>query len=106
MRIKLDENLPASLADELNNLEHDVDTVPAENLAGKSDPEIWSAAQDGARFLITQDMDFSDMRRFVPGTHNGLVVRQNLAAGKVNVDRLLQDDALLTNEGSGGLLSC
>jgi predicted nuclease of predicted toxin-antitoxin system len=53
--------LPASLADELNELGHVIDTVPAENLTGKPDPDIWSAAQKEARFLTTQDMDFSDM---------------------------------------------
>jgi hypothetical protein len=26
------------------------------------------------RFLITQDLDFSDVRRFTPGTHAGLLL--------------------------------
>jgi hypothetical protein len=26
------------------------------------------------RFLITQDLDFSDMRRYTPGTHAGLLL--------------------------------
>ena len=37
MRIKLDENLPASLAEELSRLGHDVDTAIAEGLAGHPD---------------------------------------------------------------------
>lgn len=48
MRIKLDENLPHRL-------------VPV-------------AAQSSDRFLITQDLDFSDMRRYTPGTHAGLLL--------------------------------
>jgi predicted nuclease of predicted toxin-antitoxin system len=74
MRIKLDENLPASLAAILITLRHDVHTVADENLSGKSDHEIWEAAQHETRFLITQDLDFSDVRRFVPGAHCGILL--------------------------------
>jgi len=74
MRIKLDENLPVHLAAVLTNLRHEVHTVAEENLGGKSDREIWDAAQKDRRFLITQDLDFSDVRRFVPGTHCGILL--------------------------------
>jgi predicted nuclease of predicted toxin-antitoxin system len=74
MRIKLDENLPTSLADALVALGHDVDTAPGEGLAGRDDPDIWRAAQDAGRFLVTQDLDFSDRRTFEPGTHHGLLL--------------------------------
>lgn len=74
MNIKLDENLPDSLVPKLQALGHDVDTVPDENLAGRDDNEVWQAAQAVGRFLITQDLDFSDVRRFTPGTHAGLLL--------------------------------
>lgn len=74
MRIKLDENLPARLATVLANLHHDVHTLTEESLSGKSDREVWDAAQQDARFLITQDMDFSDVRRFAPSTHCGILL--------------------------------
>jgi predicted nuclease of predicted toxin-antitoxin system len=74
MKIKLDENLPASLAVLLANLHHDVHTITEENLSGKSDHEIWEAAQQEDRFLITQDLDFSDVRRFAPGMHSGILL--------------------------------
>lgn len=45
MRIKLDENLPALVADSLNSLGHDVHTTLDEGLNGKSDIEIWNSAQ-------------------------------------------------------------
>jgi predicted nuclease of predicted toxin-antitoxin system len=74
VNLKLDENLPDSLVSRLKALGHDVDTVPSEHLAGRDDNEVWQAAQVADRFLITQDLDFSDVRRFTPGTHAGLLL--------------------------------
>jgi predicted nuclease of predicted toxin-antitoxin system len=74
VKIKLDENLPDRLVAVLTGLGHDVDTVRAEQLTGRSDPDVWSAAQAAQRVLITQDLDFSDMRRYTPGTHAGLLL--------------------------------
>ena len=74
MRIKLDENLPASLAAALRILRHDVHTVAEEGLNGETDQHIWDVAQREERFLVTQDLDFSDVRRFLPGTHHGILL--------------------------------
>ena len=74
MRIKLDENLPLRIAALLNDLGHDVHTLPEEKLTGCTDTEIWEAAQKESRFLITQDMDFSDVRQFAPGSHHGILL--------------------------------
>jgi predicted nuclease of predicted toxin-antitoxin system len=74
MKIKLDENLPRQLAVVLRQLSHDVETVIDEGLAGHLDADVWRAAQREFRFLITQDMDFSDSRKFAPGTHCGLLL--------------------------------
>ena len=59
MKIKLDENRPAGLADVLERLGHDVDTVPGEGLAGADDTAVCGAASQAGRFLITQDIDFA-----------------------------------------------
>lgn len=69
MKVKLDENLPIGL-----DLGKDVDTVYDEGLCGASDDAIWAAAQQEGRMLITQDLDFSDLRRYAPGEHHGLVL--------------------------------
>jgi predicted nuclease of predicted toxin-antitoxin system len=74
MKIKLDENLPSFLAPRLAAMSHDVHTVVEEGIAGKPDPIVWQVAQSEGRFLITQDMDFSDARRLVPGTHHGILL--------------------------------
>ena len=72
MKIKLDENLPSPLAPRLTAMGHDTETVVEEGLAGKRDAIVWETAQREARFLITQDLDFSDARRFAAGTHHGV----------------------------------
>ena len=55
-------------------LGHDVDSVPAERLGGHDDAGVWDATQRAGRFLVTQDLDFSDARKDVPGTHHGLLI--------------------------------
>lgn len=74
MKVKLDENLPAELADLLSAGGNDVHTVRGESLAGRDDGAIFRAAAGEGRMLLTQDLDFSDLRRFAPGTHPGLVL--------------------------------
>ena len=74
MKLKLDENLPAALVSGLGVLGFDVDTVLAEGLEGKPDTDVWAGAQSDGRFLLTQDLDFSDIRRFIPGTHAGCAI--------------------------------
>ena len=72
MRIKLDENIPARLCRALASLGHEPDTVLSEGLRGRDDMEAWHAAQAASRFLLTQDLRFSDVRSFPPGTHHGV----------------------------------
>lgn len=50
MKIKLDENMPVALADQLRDLGHDVHTVPEESLTGQRDPNIWQAASVNSAF--------------------------------------------------------
>jgi predicted nuclease of predicted toxin-antitoxin system len=74
MKIKLDENLPLRLAILLKDLGHDAHTLHDESLIGYADREIWEATQKESRFLITQDLDFSDLRQFAPGSHHGILL--------------------------------
>ena len=64
MRIKLDENLPESLARNLCRLGHDVPTVDDQDMVGVES------------FLITQHKRFMDARRVVvPGSSGAMLVR-------------------------------
>lgn len=82
MKIKLDENIPANLVAVLSELGHDVDSVLLEGMKGKADDVVWRAAKDAGRFFITQDLDFSDVRQFRPGTHPGVLVVRLRQPGK------------------------
>ncbi|MCZ7564990.1 MAG: DUF5615 family PIN-like protein [Burkholderiales bacterium] len=81
MKVKLDEIMPARLVALLEALCHEVDTVPAEKLTGKPDPDVWAAVRGAGRFFITQDLDFSDVRQFAPGSHPGILVVRLRAPG-------------------------
>jgi len=83
VKIKLDENLPEGLVAALTDLGHDVDTAVREGLAGRDDGVVWNAAQAADRFLITQDLDFSDIRRYTPGTHGGLLLVRLRFPGRI-----------------------
>jgi len=74
MKLKLDENIPLSVKRRLTVMGFDVDTVSDEGLAGARDSDVWSAAQAEQRCFVTQDLDFSDARKFAPGTHAGLIL--------------------------------
>jgi len=82
MKIKLDENMPHRLVSTLEQFGHYVDTVTQEGLSKANDPTVWEAAQRADRFLITQDLDFSDIRLFQPGTHHGLLLVRLHQAGR------------------------
>jgi len=104
MKIKLDENLPLQLANLLKGLGHDAHTVHEEQLIGHNDREIWEAAQKELRFLITQDLDFSDSRRFAPGSHHGILLIRLHSPNRRNlVGRVVE---LFQKESVGDWVRC
>ena len=107
MKIKLDENLPESLLPMLGALGHDVDNVRVEGLSGQADADVWQAAQTAERFLITQDLDFSDIRKFSPGSHHGLMLVRLRAPGRVVLAARIAASSAKGRRSRGGVaLSC
>lgn len=104
MKVKLDGNIPVRLADELGVLGHEVHTVASEGLKGRPDTDVWSAARGEDRFLITQDLDFSDVQQFKPGTHPGLLlVRLREPGAKALLSRIL---TVVQEEGLESFAGC
>jgi len=85
MKAKLDENLQLQIASRLRMHGHDVHTMADEGLSGCADLDLWEAAQRERRALITQDLDFSDERRFVPGTHFGILLIRLRSASRLSL---------------------
>jgi predicted nuclease of predicted toxin-antitoxin system len=65
---------------------------------------VWSAARREERLLITQDLDFSDVRQFKPGTHAGLLlVRLREPGANALVSRV---QAVVQEEGLDSFARC
>jgi predicted nuclease of predicted toxin-antitoxin system len=104
MKIKLDENLPLRLAAPLRDLGHHVHTLHDEALLGHGDLEIWDRTQKESRFLITQDLDFSDLRQYAPGSHHGILLVRLRSPGRRDlIERVLQ---LFQKENVGEWAGC
>ena len=73
MRFKLDENLPIQLKRLFTEAGHDVATVLDEGLGGVPDADVASACLLEERVLVTQDVDFADIRMYPPGRYLGIV---------------------------------
>jgi predicted nuclease of predicted toxin-antitoxin system len=87
--VKLDENLGQSHRDLLHERGYDVETVHSEGLSGAKDATLWEKVVTEDRFLVTLDLDFSDVRVFPPGTHPGiLLVRGGRASSRAVLEVL------------------
>lgn len=86
---KLDENLPAEGAEIFLSAGHDCHTVYDEQLAGANDSLIATTCNSEQRVLITMDLDFSDVRRYPPDSHPGIIVLRASKRTKYTVLRLL-----------------
>jgi len=95
IRIKVDEDLPAEIADLLRVPGHDVQTVVQEGLTGTPDDRVWGVAQEEGRCLFTADKGFANAHIHPPGTHAGIVLlrlpRESRAGYVRLIERLLAD---------------
>ena len=74
MRFKLDENLPLQLKGLFTESGHDAVTVLDEGMGGATDSDVASVCLMEDRVLVTQDIDFADIRMYPPGEYPGIVV--------------------------------
>ena len=104
MRVKLDENLGHSHAELVCAAGHVAMRVTEQGLSGAKDPAVWQHVCDTGRFFITLDLDFSDVRRFVPGTHPGILLIRARGKGRGAVARVLR--RVLAEHGLKPLVGC
>ncbi len=88
MRVKLDENVPATVQDLIADAGHEVDTVVGKNLGGATDEQALLAAAQADRLLFTLDRGFGSLvRRLAP--HAGVVVLRLLDQRVANVEAVV-----------------
>jgi predicted nuclease of predicted toxin-antitoxin system len=68
------ENLGQTHVRFLKDFGYQADRVHDEGLSGADDETVWERVVSEGRFLITLDLDFSDIRRFQPGSHPGILL--------------------------------
>ena len=88
--VKLDENLSRLHVQFLRGLGYEADRVHDQGLSGASDAVVWQRVSTEGRFLITLDLDFSDIRRYVPGSHPGILLVRARDNGREAVLAVLQ----------------
>lgn len=103
MRVKLDENLSRAHAAYLIEHGYETDRVHDEGLSGASDEEVWRVVLQERRFFITLDLDFSDIRKFPPGEHPGILLIRARSRSQSSVqevlERVLREQSLTTLQG-------
>ena len=104
MKVKLDENLGQSHAKLVRDADHVAQRVTEQGLSGAKDPVLWQHVCDTGRFFITLDLDFSDVRRFVPGTHPGILLIRPRSKGREAVARVIR--RVLAEHGLEPLVGC
>lgn len=82
LRVKLDENLGRSHVELLRRAGYAADRLTDQGLGGATDEAVWAHVCAEERFLITLDLDFSDVRRFPPGTHPGVLLLRPRSRGR------------------------
>ena len=90
MIIKLDENLGRPHVALLKRHGYDADRVFDQGLSGVVDVELWVHVKREDRFLITLDLGFSDVRRYAPSTHPGILLLRPRTKGRNAVSQVLR----------------
>ncbi len=74
MRVKINEDLPAVVAQLMRAVGYDAASVLEQHMAGWKDAEVWKTVQAEQRFLVTADKGFGDIRVYPPGNHAGVLI--------------------------------
>ncbi|MGH7810507.1 MAG: DUF5615 family PIN-like protein [Candidatus Binatia bacterium] len=84
MRIKLDENLGRPHITLLKRHGYEANRIFDQGLSGIEDTGLWLRVRRENRFFITLDLGFSDVRRYTPGTHPGILLLRPRRKGRGN----------------------
>ena len=74
MRLKLDENLGARIAELFRLADHNVATVPEQRLSSSTDKKLLETCRAEKRCLVTLDLEFGNPLVFKPSNYEGIAV--------------------------------
>ena len=102
MKFLVDENLPRSTGELLQNLGYEFADVRDVGLRGASDSEVAAYAQKQKFCLITGDTGFADIRNYPPKEYYGIIVlhisRDSTAKNILDLlDSALKQESFLNN---------
>lgn len=104
MLVKLDENLGRSHVALLRESGYAAERVHDEGLSGESDSVVWDRVCAEKRFFITIDLHFADVRRYTPGSHNGILLVRARDRSRSAVSSVLR--RVLKEQPLASLSSC
>jgi predicted nuclease of predicted toxin-antitoxin system len=106
VKIKLDENLPAELLDDLRAAGCDTTTVEEEGLTGTPDELLLDQVRREGRAIFTMDKGIADVRAYPPERYPGIVLFRPASAGRGAVRSFVRANlaAILDQSISGRLL--
>jgi len=102
--IKLDESLSPAHVNLLRQAGYDADRVDQQGLSGATDEQVWERVCADNRLFITLDLDFSDIRKYQPRTHPGILLIRARNRGASAVTDVLARHRGIIIGGSQGLL--
>ena len=82
MKFKLDENLPAEIADDLRALGHDAMTVVDQGMAGIDDALLLARVEQESRIFMTMDKGIANIQAYSPARFAGLILLRPNQAGR------------------------
>lgn len=85
MKFKIDENLPAEIADDLRALGHDAKTVVDQGMAGIDDVQLMARVEQESRVFMTMDKGIANIQTYAPGRFAGLILLRPNQAGRGTV---------------------
>ena len=105
MRVKLDENLPAELLEDLRAAGHDADHVHTEGLVGAPDRLILERALQEQRVVLTLDRGLADVRHRPSAGFPGVILFRPPSTGRGAVLAFVRRHlAVLTDRAAAGHL--
>jgi len=82
MKVKIDENLPAEIADDLRALGHDAMTVVDQGMAGIPDEQLMVRVEQESRVFMTMDKGIANIQAYAPQRFAGLILLRPNQAGR------------------------